>query len=190
MNNLLSRRGVWLGALVLAVCGALGAAIAEAQVQTSTGGVFQPLLSYVVEGVWTFKGAAPLKFEGATNDGIAMTIAVPDPTVAGTLTLPSATGGVPVVLDCGATGVGNQTCAPVTATAATKFYVGTSTLATNAAVITFPTAFAAITSYQCIGQDITTRANPVQMLSTSTTTATITNTTGASDVINWICAGY
>lgn len=108
----------------------------------------------------------------------------------GTLTLPSATGGVPVLLDCAGTGVGNQTCSPVAATAATKIYSGNSTLASNAAVITFPTAFAATTSYHCVGQDITTRANPVQMLSTSANTATITNTTGASDVINWICVGY
>ena len=107
----------------------------------------------------------------------------------GTGTLPSATGGVPVALNCGATGSGNQTCAPTAATALTKSYAGSSTLASNAAVITFPTAFAATTSYQCVANDITTRANPVQMVSTSTTTATITNTTGASDVINWICIG-
>lgn len=107
----------------------------------------------------------------------------------GTLTLPSATGGLPVALDCGATGSGNQTCAPVAATALTKVYAGTSTLSSNAAIITFPTAFNATTSYQCVANDITTRANPVQMLSTSTSTATITNTTGASDVVNWICVG-
>lgn len=107
----------------------------------------------------------------------------------GTLTLPTATGGLPVALNCGATGSGNQTCSPTAATAATKIYAGSSTMSSNAAIITFPTAFAATTSYQCVANDITTRANPVQMLSTSTTTATITNTTGASDVINWICVG-
>lgn len=107
----------------------------------------------------------------------------------GTLTMPSATGGLPVALNCGATGVGNQTCAPTAASALTKIYAGSSTLSSNAAIITFPTAFAATTSYQCVADDITTRANPVQMLSTSTLTATITNTTGASDVINWVCVG-
>jgi hypothetical protein len=107
----------------------------------------------------------------------------------GTLTLPSATGGVPVSLNCGATGSGNQTCSATAATALTKVYAGSSTLSSNSAVITFPVAFAATTSYQCVANDITTRANPVQMVSTSTTTATITNTTGASDVINWICVG-
>jgi len=106
-----------------------------------------------------------------------------------TLTAPSATGGLPVALNCGATGTGNQTCSATAATALTKIYAGTSTLSSNAAVITFPIAFAATTSYQCVANDITTRANPVQMLSTSTSTATITNTTGASDVINWICIG-
>ena len=107
----------------------------------------------------------------------------------GTLTLPSATGGVPVALNCGATGSGNQTCSATAATALTKVYGGSSTMSSNAAVITFPVAFAATTSYQCVANDITTRANPVQMISTSTTTATITNTTGASDVINWVCVG-
>lgn len=107
----------------------------------------------------------------------------------GTLTLPSTTGGLPVVLNCGATGTGNQTCSPAAATAVTKIYAGVSVLSSNAAVITFPVAFAATTSYQCVANDITTRANPVQMISTSTTTATITNTTGASDSINWTCVG-
>lgn len=107
----------------------------------------------------------------------------------GTLTLPTRTGGIPVLVECGATGVGNQACSPTAAAATTKLYAGQSTLSSNAAVITFPTAFAATTSYRCVANDITTRANPVEMISTSTTTATITNTTGASDVINWICVG-
>lgn len=106
----------------------------------------------------------------------------------GTLTLPSATGGVPTVLYCGSTGSGNQTCSATAAAATTKLYAGHSTLSSNAAVITWPVAFAS-TTYDCVANDITTRANPVQMLSTSTTTATITNTTGASDVINWVCVG-
>jgi hypothetical protein len=125
---------------------------------------------------------------GATT-GTATTLAVSQ-AAAATLTLPGITGGLPVLLDCGSTGSGNQTCSPVAATTATKMYVGTSTLSGSAAIITFPTAFAATTSYQCVANDITTRANPVQMLSTSTNTATITNTTGATDVINWVCAGY
>lgn len=138
-----------------------------------SGGAFVPSLNYDISGAWTFSGRPVIST--ITNTG--------------TLTLPTATGGLPVVLDCGATGSGNQTCAPVAATALTKVYAGSSTLAASSAVITFPTAFAATTSYQCVANDITTRANPVQMLSTSASTATITNTTGATDVINWICVG-
>lgn len=106
----------------------------------------------------------------------------------GTITLPSATGGAPVVLYCGSTGTGNQTCSATAAAATTKIYAGHSTLSSNAAVITFPVAFAS-TTYDCVANDITTRANPVQMISTSASTATITNTTGGSDVINWVCVG-
>jgi hypothetical protein len=106
----------------------------------------------------------------------------------GTVTLPNATGAVPVVLYCGSTGSGNQTCSPAAAAATTKIYAGHSTLASNAAVITFSPAFAS-TTYDCVANDITTRANPVQMISTSNSTATITNTTGASDVVNWVCVG-
>lgn len=103
--------------------------------------------------------------------------------------LPAAAGGIPVALNCGSTTTGTATCSPATATGLTKIYAGAATLASNAQVITFPTAFAATTSYQCVANDITTRANVVQMISTSTSTATITNTTGASDIINWICVG-
>lgn len=144
-------------------------------------------------GLVKFKDAADVtkvlsvSLAGATT-ATTTTLAV-SPAASATVTLPGITGGVPVSLNCGATGTGNQTCSVAAATVLTKMYAGTSTLSSNAAVITFPTAFAATTSYQCVANDITTRANPVQMLSTSTTTATITNTTGASDVINWICVG-
>lgn len=126
---------------------------------------------------------------GATT-GTATTLAVSQ-TAARTLTLPDFTGGLPLVLDCGSTGTGNQTCTAAAATVLTKIITGHSTLSSNAAVITFPSslAFTSNTSYECVGNDITTRANPVQMLTTSSTTATITNTTGASDVISWMCIG-
>jgi hypothetical protein len=137
-----------------------------------------PILSGTVTGTYTL---------GGTPTITAPTIATITNT--GTLTLPSATGGLATVLNCGATGTGNQTCSATAATALTKIYSGSSTLSSNAAVITFPVAFNSTTTYQCVANDITTRANPVQMVSTSTTTATITNTTGASDVINWHCIG-
>jgi hypothetical protein len=41
-----------------------------------------------------------------------------------------------------------------------------------------------------VANDVTTRANVVQMIPASgASTATITNTTGGSDVIQWICVG-
>jgi hypothetical protein len=53
----------------------------------------------------------------------------------------------------------------------------------------FPNTFTSTTSYFCVANDVTTRANPVQMVPASATTATITNTTGGSDVIQWVCVG-
>lgn len=185
--------------LVLALAIALtviASGVTLAQTSPSAGGVFEPLASYVVQATYTFIAASPLKFEGATNDSKTTTIAVTDPTANRTITLPDATlllpsasGGVPAHFDCGSTGSGSQTCAPATAAATSKVFSGRSTLAASAATITFPTAFTATTSFECIANDVTTRANPVQMVPASTTTATITNTTGATDVIQWICAG-
>jgi hypothetical protein len=106
-----------------------------------------------------------------------------------TYTLPDNSSGLPVVFSCGSTGSGNQTCSPAAANAKTQIYNGQSTLAANAAVITFPNTFTSTTSYFCVANDVTTRANPVQMIPASATTATITNTTGATDVIQWICVG-
>lgn len=223
-------------ALLLVVCvvafvlGCFGLGLA-AQSATSVGGAFLPGIDYVLGGVWTFKGASPLVFEGATNDGTKTTLTVTDPTAnrtltlpdatdtlvgkattdvltnktltsatltspvlstisnTGTLTMPTQTGSVPVVQDCQSTGSGNQTCTQQTATALGKVYVGKSTLAANAATITFSPGFTGTTDFMCVANDVTTRANPVQMIPASATTATITNTTGATDVIQWICAG-
>lgn len=129
-----------------------------------------------------------LAFLNATSG----TITVAPPTGAlgtPTVTLPLNTGGVPIVGSCGSTGSGNQTCSPAAASGKTQVYSGSSTLSANAAVITFPTGFTSTTSYQCVANDVTTRANVVQMIPASATTATITNTTGATDVVQWICAG-
>lgn len=176
----------------LAACLAALAVTATVTGQRLTGpdGAFQSSADYVVGGAWNFnKATNPVCLEGPLNDLLKTCLTAGDPVATNTLTLPAITGGLPVALNCGATGSGNQTCSPTAATAATKIYAGSSTLSGSAAIITFPTAFAATTSYQCVANDITTRANPVQMVSTSTTTATITNTTGATDVINWTCIG-
>lgn len=183
---------------VLIVTLGLTCALYPVQAQQA-GGAFIPSFNYDIAGAWNFSGTVPTLTGGGSVVGTTATQTLTNKTLTapvvatvtntGTLTLPSATGGMPVALNCGATGVGNQTCAPTAASALTKIYSGSTTVASNAAIITFPIAFAATTSYQCVANDITTRANPVQMISTSTTTATITDTTGASDVINWICVG-
>jgi len=99
------------------------------------------------------------------------------------------TGSSGAVLYCGATSGATATCTPSTGIGAHSIG-GVATLSSNASMITFSPAFTATTTFSCIGNDITTRANPVQVISTSTTSITITNTTGASDVVNWYCVGY
>lgn len=115
------------------------------------------------------------------------------PSIVVTLTsLPVSIGGAGTVLSCGNTGSGNQTCASAASGATLRTpltYVGESTLSANTATITFPVTYTSTTSFFCVANDVTTRANPVQMVPASASTATITNTTGATDVIQWICTG-
>lgn len=90
---------------------------------------------------------------------------------------------------CGAT-TGDAACAN-TAAQTTRIIGGIATLASNAAVISgISPAFTSTTSFACVANDTTTRANVVQAVNTSTSSITITNTTGASDVISWVCVGY
>jgi hypothetical protein len=67
-----------------------GAAVGYSQSQVSSGGAFLPNDNYVLGGTWTWKGASPLVFEGATNDGLKTTLTVTDPTAARTWTVPDA----------------------------------------------------------------------------------------------------
>lgn len=132
--------------------------------------------------------AAAIGLKNATSG----TITIAPPTGAlGTVTntMPAITGGVVAGFSCGATGVGNQTCSPTAVNGQMHMYNGSSTLSSNVATITFPVAFTSTSTFFCVANDITTRANPVQMVPASASTATITNTTGASDVVQWICAG-
>lgn len=108
----------------------------------------------------------------------------------GTESLPSNTGGIPVVIACGATSGGTANCANTATGHTAQVYGGVATLASNASVITISPGFTATGDYSCVGNDVTTRANPVQVVPTSATSFTITNTTGASDVVNWVCVGY
>ena len=105
-----------------------------------------------------------------------------------TLTTPSISGGLPIVIACGATTTGTANCAD-TATTNAQIYYGKATLASNAQVITISPGYTSTSTYYCVGNDVTTRANPVQVVPTSATTFTITNTTGASDVIQYVCVG-
>jgi hypothetical protein len=141
--------------------------------------------------------------DGTTAAALAVSSAVFSNATSGSITLAAPTGALgtvsqvlpdyaaalPAVFSCGSTGTGNQTCAPATANGKTQIYNGQSTLSSNAATITFPNTFTSTTSYFCVANDVTTRANPVQMVPASATTATITNTTGGSDVIQWVCVG-
>lgn len=106
-----------------------------------------------------------------------------------TVTLPINTGALTNAYFCGATS-GTTTC-PNTATGGTARVIGgIATLASNTAVISaISPAFTSTSTFSCVGNDITTRANPVQVVQTSSSSITITNTTGASDVINWFCYG-
>lgn len=123
---------------------------------------------------------------GTTN---VTTISAAAPASSITVQFPNVAGSIPTAFDCGSTGSGNQTCSPAAASGNYHAYSGRSTLSGSTATITFPIAFGASTSFTCVANDVTTRANPVQMVPASTTTATITNTTGASDVIQWWCGG-
>jgi len=108
----------------------------------------------------------------------------------GTVTLPTNTGGVPVAYFCGAT-TGTTTCANTSGGATARVIGGIATLASNSAVISsISPAFTSTSTFTCTANDITTRANPVQVANTSSSSVTITNTTGASDVISWLCVGY
>jgi hypothetical protein len=167
-----------------------------------------PVLGGSVTGTYTLAGtlttiAAPtvtgtMTLTATTNQLILGTtnttrLTAPAPAASLTLTIPNAgssnAAAIPAHFDCGSTGTGSQTCAPAAVAATSKVYSGRSTLASNAATITFAPAFTSSTSFECVANDVTTRANVVQMVPASGSTATITNTTGASDVIQWICVG-
>lgn len=127
-------------------------------------------------------------FNNATSGSITVTA----PTGAlgtATNTLALYSGGLPIVFSCGATGTGNQTCIPAAVNGKQQIYVGQSNLSSNSATITFPNSFTSTTSFFCVVNDVTTRANPIQMLPATASSATITNTTGAADQVQWICVG-
>ena len=126
---------------------------------------------------------------GTTTSQTLVTPVIATITNTGTVTLPTNTGGVPVVIACGAT-TGTAACANTATGATANVTFGKATLASNTATITLTPGYTSTSTFYCVANDITTRANPVQAVPASATTFTITNTTGASDVIQWICVGY
>lgn len=128
-------------------------------------------------------------FENATSGSITMQ----PPTGAlgsATLTLPSSTGALATGFTCGASLAAAGACANTSLGGNAHFVVGSALLSGSTSTITgFSPAFTSATSWWCVANDVTTRANPVQMIPASASTATITNTTGATDLIQYICAG-
>lgn len=91
---------------------------------------------------------------------------------------------------CGAALAANGACANTAQAAPFHIIFGTAVLASNTSTITgISPAFTSSTSFFCVANDITTRANPVQAVPASGSTVTFTNTTGATDTIQYICAG-
>lgn len=104
---------------------------------------------------------------------------------------PSNAASIPTSFNCGSTGSGNQTCSPTAAGGAYHTISGQSTLSGNNAIITFPAGmvFTSTTSFACAATDQTTVTNPVKAVPSAANTMTLTDTTGATDVIGWVCSG-
>lgn len=127
-------------------------------------------------GVQTFSSAPVLSTGTITNTG--------------TITMPTNTGGVPVLYGCGASS-GNATCANTSGGATARVLTGLATLASNSAVISgISPAFTGTTTFSCTSNDQTTIGNPTKVLNTSSSSITISDTTGASDVVSYVCVGY
>lgn len=161
--------------------------------QTITGGGAGRVFAYCDGTNWVVQSASYTK-TGTGNLVLANAPTLSAPVIAtitntGTETLPSATGGIPIVIACGAT-TGTTNCANTAVGATSKVYFGAATLAASTATITISPGYTSAATFFCVGNDVTTRANPVQVVPASATTFTITNTTGAADVIQYMCVGY
>jgi hypothetical protein len=141
---------------------------------TATGGTFTTCANLVVD-------AAPT---GATNNFSAWFKG--DVRIGSTVALSTGlTGGS----SCGASLAAAGVCAN-TVTGPFHILVGTYLLAGSTSTVTgISPPFTSATSYNCVANDITTRANPAQAIPASGTSIVIANTTGATDLISVICAG-
>jgi hypothetical protein len=108
------------------------------------------------------------------------------PSIAWTLVDSPSTLSSVTVTGCGST----TTCTPNATLPGTNIKVvfGVVTLAGNTATITGIPAFSATTSYSCAVTDQTT-AQLVKVVNTSTTSITISDTVGATDVVSYVCVG-
>lgn len=140
-------------------------------------------------GIMTITGVtgSSITFPGSTSGS---TILIPQAVAAGTVSLPKQTGSIPTAYFCGATS-GDAACANTSTGGTGRVFSGIATLASNSAVISsISPAFTSTSTFSCVANDLTTRANPVQIANTSASSITITNSTGASDVVNYVCVGY
>lgn len=98
---------------------------------------------------------------------------------------------VPNVYSCGSALAANGACPNTSSGATAHIIMGSAVLSGSTSTITgISPAFTSTTTAFCVGQDTTTRANPVQVVVASASTITITNTTGATDTVSFICVGY
>jgi hypothetical protein len=139
-------------------------------------------------GVMIITGVAgsSITMPGSTSGS---TVVQPQAIAAGTAKLPAQSGSIPTAYFCGATS-GNAACANTDTAGTGRMIGGIATLASNSAVISgISPAFTSTSTFACAGQDTTTITNPVKIVNTSATSITITNNTGATDTVNWVCYG-
>lgn len=91
---------------------------------------------------------------------------------------------------CGASLAAAGACANTFLGNSFHVVTGSFLLAGNTSTVTgIAPAFTSATSWWCVANDVTTRANPVQAIPGSGSTVVITNTTGATDLIQMVCMG-
>lgn len=104
--------------------------------------------------------------------------------------LPMQAGAIGTNYFCGATS-GNAACANTATGGTARMIAGVATLAASSAVISSITpAFTSTATFACWGTNVTAIADLAKVVNTSSSSITITDTVGATDVINWGCYGY
>jgi len=127
------------------------------------------------------------------NNATSGTITLAPPTGAlGSVTaqLPDTTGGMPVVINCGAVAAAGA-CANTNTNGTAHIFYGLFTLSGNSSLATgLSPAFTSTTSFACNGTTSTGTAATIKIANTSASTITITNPGGgATDTVSVICIG-